>query len=402
MEVQPPAPAPPCWSSLLKQQTEHKPPHQDLPPSSAAAATNAQHVGILVGSCNSSKGIAVAVVDANAIIQGGERLAHSADRFVSIAEVISEIRDPASRHSLNFLPFTVDTLAPSPDALNKVISFAKATGDLQTLQMWIKLIALTYTLEAQIHGTQHIRESPPPIHTVNVKRLPEKDLPGWGSNVPNLEEWEALDQAVDNGPNPKSRILPVKDLSFGINSTDEQSIENGSSRDGSESQIQNQEDGDFAFRKPRKYLPKKTEVKIEGKKMVADGIDASQGAFDDNAGDWRPAVSRSTHRRYLRRKARREMNEASSELGDQEGTIANVENENLDDDQCPELVLDENFEDGTNGKLEGGEISDEKNRDEDISAVLDKMKLEGGPSMPSQDIDELNVPIRKTKPMMSR
>ncbi|KAL0327799.1 UNVERIFIED_CONTAM: RNA-binding NOB1-like protein [Sesamum angustifolium] len=396
MEVQPPPPAPPCWSSLLKQQTEYKPPHQDLPP--ASAATNAQHVGVLVGSCNSSKGIAVAVVDANAIIQGGERLAHSADRFVSIAEVISEIRDPASRHSLNFLPFIVDTLEPSPDALNKVISFAKATGDLQTLSdVDLKLIALTYTLEAQIHGTQHIRESPSPIHTVNVKRLPEKDLPGWGSNVPNLEEWEALDQVVDNGPNPKSRILPVKDLSFGINSTDEQSIENGSCRDGSESQIPNQEDGDFAFRKPRKYLPKKTEVKIEGKKMVADGIDASQGAIDDNAGDWRPAVSRSTHRRYLRRKARREMNEASSELGDQEGTIANVENENLDDDQCPELVLDENFEHGTNGKLEGGEISNEKNRDEDISAVLDKMKLEGGPMMPSQDVDELNVPIEENE-----
>ncbi|KAK4422627.1 RNA-binding NOB1-like protein [Sesamum alatum] len=396
MEVQPPPPAPPCWSNLLKQQTEHKPPTQDLPP--VAAATNGQRGGILVGSCNSSKGIAVAVVDANAIIQGGERLAHSADRFVSVAEVISEIRDPASRHSLNFLPFTVDTLEPSPDALSKVISFAKATGDLQTLSdVDLKLIALTYTLEAQIHGTQHIRDSPPPIHTVNVKRLPEKDLPGWGSNVPNLEEWEALDQAVDNGPNPKSRILPMKDLSFGMNSTDQQSVENGSSRDGSESQIQNQGDGDVAFRKPRKYLPKKTEVKIEGKKMVADGIDASQGAVDDNAGDWRPAVSRSTHRRYLRRKARREMNEASSELGDQEGAIANVENENLDDDQCPELVLDENFEDRTNGKLEGGEVSNEKNRDEDISAILDKMKLEGGPMMPSQDINELNIPIEENE-----
>ncbi|KAL0371775.1 UNVERIFIED_CONTAM: RNA-binding NOB1-like protein [Sesamum calycinum] len=353
----PPPAAPPCWSSLLKQQTEHKPPHQDLPP--ASAATNAQHVGVLVGSCNSSKGIAVAVVDANAIIQGGERLAHSADRFVSIAEVISEIRDPASRHSLNFLPFTVDTLEPSPDALNKVISFAKL--DLQSFQMWISSLLLDLYIGAQIHGTQHIRESPPPIHTVNVKRLPEKDLPGWGSNVPNLEEWEALDQVVDNGENPKSRILPVKDFELW------------------------------------KYLPKKTEAKIEGKKMVADGIDASQGAIDDNAGDWRPAVSRSTHRRYLMRKARREMNEASSELGDQEGTIANVESENLDDDQCPELVLDENFEHGTNGKVEGGEISNEKNRDEDISAVLDKMKLEGGPMMPSQDVDELNVPIEENE-----
>lgn len=63
----------------------------------------------------------MAVVDANAIIQGGQKLSHSADRFVSVDEVISEIRDPTSRHSLNFLPFTIDTLEPSPDALKKGI-----------------------------------------------------------------------------------------------------------------------------------------------------------------------------------------------------------------------------------------------------------------------------------------
>jgi hypothetical protein len=61
----------------------------------------------------------VAVVDANAIIQGGQSLTHCADRFVSVSEVISEIRDPTSRHSLNFIPFSVDTLEPSPDALKK-------------------------------------------------------------------------------------------------------------------------------------------------------------------------------------------------------------------------------------------------------------------------------------------
>ena len=61
-----------------------------------------------------------------------------------------------------------------------VINFAKATGDLQMLSdVDLKLIALTHMLEGQIHGTQHIRDSPPPMHTVNVKRLPEKDLPGW-------------------------------------------------------------------------------------------------------------------------------------------------------------------------------------------------------------------------------
>src|ERR1044072_1651689 len=92
-----------------------------------------------------------------------------------------------------------------------VVKFARATGDLQTLSdVDIKLIALTYTLEAQIHGTKHLRECPPPVQVVSVKRLPEKELPGWGTNVPNLHEWEALEQEVEDKANSNSRILPLQ------------------------------------------------------------------------------------------------------------------------------------------------------------------------------------------------
>ncbi|KAL3635518.1 hypothetical protein CASFOL_020065 [Castilleja foliolosa] len=349
MEVQTPTAASPCWSSILKQQPERREP-KPPPPQNLLSFAPLQSDGVLVGSCKSSKGIAVAVVDANAIIQGGEKLFHSADRFVSVAEVITEIRDPASRHSLNLLPFTVDTLEPSPDALKKVISFAKATGDLQTLSdVDLKLIALTYTLEAQIHGTQHLRDTPPPIHTVNVKRLPEKDLPGWGSNVPNLEEWEALEQAFDNGTsNQDSKILPLQNLNLDTN--------DGSTHDGSESQTGNLEDFDDGFTKPKKYYPKKKEVKIDEKKMVASGIDASQGQIDENADDWRPAVGRSTHRRFLRRKARRELSEALSG----QDTASNVEDESVDDDaQCPELLEDEGYEERTNAIIaQDGTVED--------------------------------------------
>ncbi|CAI9772702.1 unnamed protein product [Fraxinus pennsylvanica] len=273
MEVQSQPLAQPLWSNILKQQPKNPPPPPA--PQLYSPIINNQHHGAMVGSCDSRKGISVAVVDANAIIQGGERLSLSADRFVSVPEVIAEIRDPASRHSLNFLPFSVDTLEPSPDALRKAINFARATGDLQTLSdVDLKLIALTYTLESQTHGTHHIRDSPPPIHMVNVKRLPEKDMPGWGSNVPNLEEWEALEHATEGGSIPNSRILPMKNLNLNALSTDEHGTENGSIRDGSESQSGgNQEDDDGGFAKPRRYLPKK-EINIEGKKMVADGIDA--------------------------------------------------------------------------------------------------------------------------------
>ena len=94
-----------------------------------------------------------------------------------------------------------------------VIKFARATTDLQTLSdVDLKLIVLTYTLEAQIYGTKHIRDCPPPVHVVNAKRLLDKELPSWGSIVPSLGEWEALERASigDGGmSNFNSRILPL-------------------------------------------------------------------------------------------------------------------------------------------------------------------------------------------------
>lgn len=246
-------------------------------------------------------------------------------------------------------------MEPSPESLNKVIKFARATGDLQTLSdVDLKLIALTYTLEAQIHGTEHLRECPPPIHTVNVKRLPEKDMPGWGSNVPNLEEWEALEHQAEDKPDEDSRILPLKDLNLNVVSDA-----------GSEHQT---DDGEENVGRPRRYPPKKKEINIEGKKMVTDGIDASQGEFDGDEGDWLPAVSRSTHRRFLRRKARREYYES---LAEKDGfSEKNEMTEDKNDGQ----------ENGTkeekNGGVEGNEVREGKNDEENLSTILHQMRLE--------------------------
>ncbi|KAF9609851.1 hypothetical protein IFM89_018836 [Coptis chinensis] len=254
-------------------------------------------------------------------------------KFVSVLEVLEEIRDPVSRHKLAFLPFTVETVEPSSQALKTVVNFARATGDLQTLSdVDLKLIALTYTLEAQIHGTKHLRDTPPPVHLVNVRKMAEKELPGWGSNVPNLEEWEALEHAAEVGSNSESKILPLKDLNLNVISIDSHT---GCSTGNAAGVCDEHEDISSSFRKPRRYRPVKKEINIEGKKMVADGIDASQGQVDENGSDWLPAVSRSTHRRFLRRKARRELSEASS---DKEDFQVETSMEAVDDSECPELL----------------------------------------------------------------
>lgn len=93
----------------MKSQPAPKPQHQ----------TPTSTVQVFADSCKSSKGVAVAVVDANAIIQGGEKLSTLADKFVSVPEVLDEVRDPVSRHRLEFVPFTLESMEPSPEALNK-------------------------------------------------------------------------------------------------------------------------------------------------------------------------------------------------------------------------------------------------------------------------------------------
>ncbi|CAA6655616.1 unnamed protein product [Spirodela intermedia] len=107
------------------------------------------------------RGCFLAVLDASAIVQG-DKMSSTADRFRSHL-----------RQRLSFLPFTIETMEPAP-----------INWDLQTLSdVDIKLIALTYMLEAQIHGTGHLKSVPPPIQMVNRKSLPESEMSGWGSNV---------------------------------------------------------------------------------------------------------------------------------------------------------------------------------------------------------------------------
>ncbi|KAF6162281.1 hypothetical protein GIB67_008410 [Kingdonia uniflora] len=346
----------PCWSTIVQQRP---PPNPHEPAKSQLFET-----------CKSNKGIAVAIVDANAIIQGGEKLNNCADKFVSVTEVVEEVRDPVSRHRLQFLPFTLETKEPSPEALKKVTNFARATGDIQTLSdVDLKLIALTYTLEAQIHGTSHLRDSPPPIQLVNTKKLSEKEMPGWGNNVPNLAEWEALENAVEVGSNANSRILALRDLNLNTVPVNGHVYSEGSLiKNVVDARVEDQVEVDTSLTRPRKYMPIKKDINIEGK-MLANGVDASHGQVDE-ADDWLPAVSRSTHRRFLRRKARRELSAASSEKDDHHDL---EEHENLEELQDVTEVPEE-------GRPKEGDIGNA-----DLLSILKQMNLEMDSSIEVKD-----------------
>ncbi|GLJ36547.1 hypothetical protein SUGI_0734430 [Cryptomeria japonica] len=321
----------PCgWSEVARREATLAPPKDQLViPKDLRGA-----------SFKSSEGISVVVVDSSSLIDGGERVMRSAEKLVSVKEVLDEIKDPVSRHRMAFMPFTIHTMEPSEESLKQIISFARATGDLRSLSdVDIKLLALTYTLEAEVHGTAHLRTRPPPLHVLRVRRLPEKDLPGWGSNVPNLDEWEDLERTTNGNQITQSRILGLKNLKLdspeasGV-SVDEHTkasvaqevelphVANNQSKLSIAGQV---EAGVNQINKPRKEKPQKREVKIDGKLMVSEGIDASKGESKENMEDWQPAVSRSTRRRYIRRQARKALSQQSLEYAT--GADANLEAE---------------------------------------------------------------------------
>ncbi|CAL5024495.1 unnamed protein product [Urochloa decumbens] len=262
--IPPPPPAAGAWGAAATTQRK-----------AVTEESAAQAVSRLVASCANSGGVAVAVVDANAVIAGGSALSTTAGRLVTVPEVLEEVRDASARRRLALLPIPVETVEPPPEFVKKVTKFARETGDIQTLSdVDIKIIALAYMLEAEIHGTSHLREHPPPLREVNVRKLSEAPLPGWGSNVPNLKEWEELDQMSEAGGDINSRILPLKDL-------ENQDIPMSETNSVSEA------------KEDEEHQPSKKDVCVAWEE-------------DENNEGWTPAVSRSTHRRYLRRKARRD------------------------------------------------------------------------------------------------
>ncbi|KAI4978860.1 hypothetical protein ZWY2020_015613 [Hordeum vulgare] len=262
-----------------------------------AKESSAQAVSRIVSSCASSSGLAVAVVDANAVISGGAALASTAGRLVTVPEVLDEVRDAAARRRLALLPAPVETVEPAPEFVKRVVKFARETGDLQTLSdVDMKIIALAYMLEAEVHGTSHLREHPPPLHVVSVRTLQEAPLPGWGSNVTNLAEWEALDKMSESGGDLNSRILPLKDL-------ENQEIPTSETNSISETQ------GDAEFQ------PSKRDACIPWED-------------DENNEGWLPAVGRTTHRKYLRRKARRDALKASEQSFDTSSVAPTVDEDN--------------------------------------------------------------------------
>ncbi len=100
------------------------------------------------------------VLDSGAFISGCKIENLGADvEYYTIEEVVSEIKDERARHRFQTFPFAIRVVGVTVEAIRFVSDFAKQTGDFYSLSITdLKILALTYMLEAETHGHANIRK----------------------------------------------------------------------------------------------------------------------------------------------------------------------------------------------------------------------------------------------------
>ncbi|KAJ3043121.1 Nin1 binding protein [Rhizophlyctis rosea] len=100
------------------------------------------------------------VVDTAPLLQS-RNISHLASRFITIPEVMREVRDRQARQNLAALPFELEVKIPSEEALAAVVAFSKKTGDYASLSATdLKVLALTWMMEKEARGVAHLRTEP--------------------------------------------------------------------------------------------------------------------------------------------------------------------------------------------------------------------------------------------------
>lgn len=100
------------------------------------------------------------VADSGAFIRNAP-LNSIGEKIYTVPKVVNEIKDKATLQRLQFLPYQLTPKTPSPESIKIVTEFSKKTGDYRSLSaVDIQVIALTYQLEKENVGTDHIKTVP--------------------------------------------------------------------------------------------------------------------------------------------------------------------------------------------------------------------------------------------------
>ncbi|XP_070575800.1 LOW QUALITY PROTEIN: RNA-binding protein NOB1-like [Ptychodera flava] len=129
-----------------------------------------------------SRSVVHVVVDSAAFIKNAD-VQNIAENVYTIQDVVSEIRDAATRKRLAVLPYDLQFRQPSPESIATVTEFAKKTGDYPSLSaVDVRVMALAYHLTKEHIGTEHLKKEPAQKATWSSSRRPLEratDIIGW-------------------------------------------------------------------------------------------------------------------------------------------------------------------------------------------------------------------------------
>ncbi|KAJ2241714.1 20S-pre-rRNA D-site endonuclease nob1, partial [Coemansia sp. RSA 455] len=111
---------------------------------------------------NQGKPVVTLVVDTNPFVKG-LKLETLATKFVTVPEVVHELRSRASKDRFHELDIKhgVELINPDAESMQIVCNFAKKTGDFASLAIAdLKVIALAFMLEKKENGMRRLRTEP--------------------------------------------------------------------------------------------------------------------------------------------------------------------------------------------------------------------------------------------------
>ncbi|OCT82379.1 hypothetical protein XELAEV_18024906mg [Xenopus laevis] len=126
------------------------------------------------------------VADAGAFLRNAA-LQNIGTDIYTVREVVSEIRDKETRRRLAVLPYELQFKEPNSENIQLVTEFSKKTGDYASLSSTdIKVLALTYQLEAEHVGKEHLKTEPSQKVSISTTaRHPEAPVNVAGFHFPS-------------------------------------------------------------------------------------------------------------------------------------------------------------------------------------------------------------------------
>ncbi|KAK9542161.1 hypothetical protein VZT92_000047 [Zoarces viviparus] len=137
--------------------------------------------------------VAHVVADAGAFLKKAP-LQDIGSNIYTLRDVVNEIRDKPTRKSLAVLPYQLVFKEPHPEHVRLVTEFSKKTGDYPSLSATdIKVLALTYQLELEHVGSEHLKKEPEvKVDIHSTQRHPETPVNVAGFHFPSKKHVDSL------------------------------------------------------------------------------------------------------------------------------------------------------------------------------------------------------------------